>query len=169
MQALQSTAPTWLALVFFFAASMSAGATGALFKPGAWYRTLSKPVWTPPNWLFPIAWTLLYICMSVAVWWVAMTDSIWALPAVALWAWQMVVNAVWSPVFFGLRRLGAAFVVILALWTGVALTTLVFFLVSPFSGWLMVPYFIWVSYAGALNLSLWRRNLGLPPPRGATA
>ncbi len=158
MQLVDLTAPTSVALFGFVAAAMSAGATGALFKPGAWYRTLSKPVWTPPSWLFPVAWTLLYICMSVAVWWVAVSASAWAIPAVALWSWQMVLNAVWSPVFFGLRRMAAALVVLALLWCSVALTTLLFFEVAPFAGWLMAPYLFWVTYAGALNFSLWRRN-----------
>lgn len=162
MDWLQSTAAPWIALFGFVAAVMSAGATGALFKPGAWYRTLSKPVWTPPDWLFPIAWSVLYICMSVAVWWVAMSDSVWSLPAVALWCWQVVLNGLWSPVFFGLRRIGAAVVVIAGLWIAVALTTLVFFRVSPLAGWLMAPYLFWVSYAGALNVAVWRRNRALP-------
>jgi benzodiazapine receptor len=154
--------PAWLTLFGFFAAAFGAGATGALFKPGAWYRLLSKPAWTPPDWLFPVAWTILYVAMSIAVWWVSLSFSPWALAAVALWCWQIVMNALWSPVFFGLRRLDSAFAVIVALWIAVASTTAMFFVVSPFSGWLMVPYLVWVSYAGALNLSLWRRNGGAP-------
>jgi len=161
--------PAWLTFFGFFAAAFSAGATGGLFKPGAWYRTLSKPAWTPPNWLFPIAWSILYVAMSVAVWWVSLSGSPWALPAVALWSWQIVMNALWSPVFFGLRRLDAAFAVMIGLWVSVVATTAVFFVIDPFAGWLMAPYVVWVSYAGALNLSLWQRNGGSPEARAAPA
>ena len=122
--------PAWLTLFGFFAAAFSAGATGGLFKPGAWYRTLSKPAWTPPNWLFPIAWSILYVAMSVAVWWVSLSGSPWALPAVALWSWQIVMNALWSPVFFGLRRLDAAFGVMIGLSTSVVATTAILALVK---------------------------------------
>lgn len=156
------TSPTWLTLAGFLAATFSAGATGALFKPGAWYRLLSKPVWTPPNWLFPVAWTLLYVAMAVAAWWITLSPSIWAVPAIALWSWQIVLNALWSPVFFGLHRPGAALVVIAVLWVAVAATTLAFYLIDAFAGALMVPYLIWVSYAAALNLSIWHRNPVVP-------
>lgn len=158
MVGMNSSAPVWFALLAYLAATFSAGATGAFFKPGPWYMTLSKPVWTPPNWLFPIAWTLLYILMAIAVWWVSMTSSIWTLPAVALWTWQMVLNALWSPVFFGLRQLGSAMVVILFLWLAIALTIFAFWQVSHFAAYLMLPYLVWVSYASALNFSLWSRN-----------
>lgn len=153
-----TTLPTWATLAAFLAATFGAGATGALFQPGAWYRTLAKPVWTPPDWLFPIAWTILYIAMAVAAWWVSLSPSALAVPAVALWSWQIVMNALWSPVFFGLRRLGAAMVVIAFLWVAVALTTWTFWQVAPLAGWLMAPYLFWVSYAGALNFALWRMN-----------
>lgn len=156
------TSPTWLTLAGFLAATFSAGATGALFKPGPWYRLLSKPVWTPPNWLFPVAWTLLYIAMAVAAWWITLSLSVWSVPAIALWSWQIVMNALWSPVFFGLRRLGAALVVIAVLWVAVVATTVAFLAIDTFAGALMVPYAVWVSYAGALNLSIWRRNPLVP-------
>lgn len=160
MDWLVRTAPTWATLAGFLAACFGAGITGALFKPGGWYRALSKPMWTPPDWLFPIAWMLLYISMAVAAWWVSLSPSVWAIPALALWSWQIVMNALWSPVFFGLRQLGMAFVVILVFWTAVAATTAAFWFVAPFAGALMTPYLVWVTYAAALNLSLWRRNLG---------
>lgn len=164
MDWLLRTAPTWATLGGFLLATFSAGATGALFMPGAWYRTLSKPAWTPPDWLFPIAWTLLYIAMSAAAWWISLNPSIWALPALALWSWQIVMNALWSPVFFGLKRVGAALAIIVVLWIAVASTTLAFWLLDRFAGALMLPYLVWVSYAGALNLSIWRRNRTVSAP-----
>jgi tryptophan-rich sensory protein len=153
---------SWLTLAGFLAATFGAGATGALFQPGEWYRRLSKPGWTPPDWLFPIAWTLLYIGMAAAAWRVAGSAHPLVFLALGLWSWQIVMNALWSPVFFGLRRLGAAFVVIGFLWLAVVLTTAVFLAVDPVAGWLMVPYVVWVSYAAALNLAIWRRNPDVP-------
>lgn len=160
---------TWITLAGFLAATFGAASTGAVFQPGAWYRTLDKPVWTPPDWLFPIAWTTLYILMAVAAWRVAYTPSEWTLPALALWSWQIVMNALWSPIFFGLKRLGAALVALGFLWLAVVLTTIAFWRVDPVAGAMLVPYVIWGSYAGALNFSLWRRNpsAGRPSPAAA--
>jgi len=149
---------TWITLAGFLAATFGAGSTGAVFQPGAWYRGLSKPGWTPPDWLFPIAWTALYIAMAIAAWRVAYAPSDLAIPALALWSWQIVMNALWSPIFFGLRRLGAAMVALSVLWVAVVLTTTAFWLVDPVAGLLMAPYVVWVSYAGALNFTLWRMN-----------
>lgn len=158
MQWFHDGAPIWIALFGYLAATLTAAATGALFQPGVWYRTLSKPAWTPPDALFPIAWTILYLCMAIAAWWVGMSNSIWTLPALALWAWQLVLNALWSPVFFGLRRIGTALAVISFLWIAVAATLWLFFQVSLLAGWLMVPYLVWITYAAALNLSIRLRN-----------
>lgn len=155
---------TWITLAGFLAATFGAASTGAIFKPGPWYRTLRKPSWTPPDWAFPVVWTTLYIAMAWAAWRVAYTPSPWAIPALALWAWQMVMNALWSPIFFGLRRLGAAMVALCGLWLAVAAATAAFFLVDPWAGLLMAPYLLWVSIAGALNFALWRMN---PEPSGS--
>lgn len=146
----------WIALFIFLAASGAAATTGSMFQPGVWYDELDKPVWTPPNWLFPIAWTLLYIAISVAAARVvAIGDSG---REIGFWALQIALNTLWTPIFFGKRNLRAAFVVIVALWLAVGATMLAFFRVDGLAGWLFVPYLIWVSYAGALNLSLWKRN-----------
>lgn len=149
-------AATWTTLAAFLAATLSAGSTGVLFQPGAWYRGLRKPSWTPPNWLFPIAWTALYIAMAVAAWRVAGTAA--PFPALAVWSWQIVLNAAWSPIVFGLHRLRAGLVVIGALWVAVALATLLFWRQDTLAGALMLLYLVWVSYATALNAALVRRN-----------
>jgi benzodiazapine receptor len=158
MEATMHAFPAWLTPVALLAAVASAAATGALFTPGDWYRGLRKPGWTPPDWLFPVAWTLLYLAMALAAWLVARSGSPLAIPALALWCWQLVLNAVWSPVFFGLRRTGAAAVVIAVLWLALAATTWAFFQVLAVAGLLLVPYLAWVSYAAALNLAIWRMN-----------
>ena len=152
----------WLLFAIFLGACMAAGTTGAMFEPGAWYRSLSKPRWTPPNWLFPVAWFTLYICMSLAAMRVAMTP-VAGLP-LALWGLQIALNTLWTPIFFGLKRLGAAMVVIVALWLSVAATMLAFWQVDTLAGMLFVPYLAWVTVAGALNFSVWWMNRGTVQP-----
>ena len=152
----------WLLFAVFLAACMAAGTTGAMFEPGPWYRSIAKPRWTPPDWLFPVAWFVLYICMSLAAMRVAMTPE--AGLALALWALQIALNTLWTPIFFGLKRMGAALVVIVALWLTVAATLVAFWQVDTIAGALFVPYLAWVTVAGALNLSVWWLNRGTPQP-----
>jgi translocator protein len=140
----------------YLAACGAAAATGALFQPGEWYRNLDKPRWTPPDWLFPVAWTVLYLCMSTAAARVAMGGD--SGQALALWSVQIALNALWTPVFFGLRRMGAGLVIISLLWLSVAATMLTFWQVDWIAGLLFAPYLLWVSVAGALNRSVWVRN-----------
>ncbi|MEM1006682.1 MAG: TspO/MBR family protein [Pseudomonadota bacterium] len=154
-----------LYFVIFFAACTAAGATGGMFPPGQWYRDLRKPAWTPPNWLFPVAWTTLYICMSWAGARVAVQGD--ASLALALWGLQIAINTLWTPVFFGLRRLRAGMVVLSALWVSVAATLLALWAVDTWAGILFVPYLIWVSVAAALNWSVLQLNPQVannPPP-----
>lgn len=151
----------WAIFATFMAASAAAAATGALFQPGDWYLALRKPWWTPPGWLFPIVWTILYICISVAAARVA------ALPhneqALAFWALQIALNALWTPVFFGLHRLRAALAVLICLWLAVAATLLAFLAIDFTAGALFTPYLLWVSIAGTLNFTIVRMN---PATRG---
>jgi benzodiazapine receptor len=141
----------------YLAACGAAAATGAMFQPGDWYRNLNKPRWTPPDWLFPVAWTVLYLCMSVAAARVAMLPDTGQ--ALALWSVQIALNTLWTPVFFGLRRIGAGLAVLALLWLAVAATMLAFWQVDRIAGLLFVPYLVWVSVAGALNRSVWVRNV----------
>ena len=149
----------WVFLVFLLTCGPSA-ATGAMFSPGAWYESLAKPSWTPPNWLFPVAWTTLYICIALAGERVARQAGV--NPAVglalALFALQMGLNILWTPVFFGLRRLRGGMVVLAMLWLAVAATLVAFWRVDWVAGALFVPYLTWVSIAGALNWSVMTLN-----------
>lgn len=144
----------------FLGACLAAGATGAMFQPGAWYQSLRKPSWTPPNWLFPVAWTTLYICMSVAGARIAGLAGTQAAvgQALAFWALQIALNTLWTPVFFGLKKMGAGLVVLILLWGAVAATLVSFWQLDTIAGLLFVPYLMWVSVAFALNLSVWRMN-----------
>jgi translocator protein len=146
----------WPIFLTYFAACAAAGATGALFSPGAWYRSLNKPTWTPPDWMFPVVWSTLYILMS----WSAMRVAL--LPgtglALAFWSVQIALNALWTPVFFGLQRLRGGMVVLSCLWLAVAATTVAFWGHDWVAGLMFAPYLVWVTVAGALNFSVWRLN-----------
>jgi tryptophan-rich sensory protein len=146
----------WGLFLTFLAACGGAAATGAMFQPGAWYDALQKPSWTPPNWLFPVAWTTLYLLMSLSAMRVAQLPD--AGQALAFWAMQIAFNTLWTPVFFGLRRMRAALVVMVFLWVSVAATTVTFWQVDWLAGLMFLPYLVWVSVAGALNFNVWRLN-----------
>lgn len=146
----------WLIFCVFLLACGGAGITGGLFPPGEWYDTLRKPSWTPPNWLFPVAWTTLYLFMAAAGARVAIKPDNGM--AMALWSLQIAFNGLWTPVFFGLKKIGGGMVVLVALWFSVAATLLALWQVDWIAGLLFVPYLAWVTVAGALNLAVWRMN-----------
>ena len=99
----------WGVFLTFLAATGAAATTGAMFKPGAWYMGLRKPFWFPPNWVFPVAWTTLYLVMSYAAMRVAGLSGNGQ--ALAFWAVQIALNTLWTPIFFGLHRMRSAMVV----------------------------------------------------------
>lgn len=144
----------------FLTACFAAGTTGAVFTPGEWYRRLDKPSWTPPNWVFPVTWTTLYLLMAFAGARVAILDD--NAHAMALWSLQIALNTLWTPIFFGLRRLRFAMGVISGLWLSVFATTLALFQLDMWAGLAFVPYLVWVTIAAALNFSVWRRNPEVP-------
>ena len=129
--------------------------------PGAWYATLNKPSWNPPAWIFGPVWTLLYLSMAIAAWWVWRQGG-WKHQsrALGLYVVQLGLNAIWTPLFFGLHRPGWAFVEILLLLAAVVATTRAFWKTSGFAGALLVPYVLWVSFASVLNGTLWCLNRG---------
>lgn len=145
-----------LALAGWVALSWSAALSGIIFMPGEWYAGLNKPSWNPPNWLFGPVWTALYLSMGVSAWLVWQTGR--GRPALALFLIQLVLNALWTPVFFGLKQPGAAFAVILAMWCAIAATLGAFWRQSSTAAALLVPYLAWVTFAGALNFTIWQLN-----------
>jgi translocator protein len=152
------------ALLGFLAAVIFAGAIGASFSPGAWYAALAKPWWNPPGWVFGPVWTVLYLCIAIAgyrVWRVRSVDSIQTqarATALALWALQLVLNAVWSALFFGAKRPGFALVEICAMLLAIATFIVVARRVDRIAARLFLPYAAWVSFAAFLNATLWRLN-----------
>lgn len=151
--------PSYLALAAFVGVCFVVALSGVVFKPGAWYRALRKPSWTPPNRAFPAVWTVLYIMIAVSGWLVWGAAGLAAVPF-TVYGVQLVLNALWSGLFFGLRRPDLAFADIVALWLAIALNIAVFAPISAAAAWLLVPYLAWVTVAAALNRSVWRRNPG---------
>jgi len=146
----------WICFAIFLAACFAAGSTGGLFSPGEWYARLRKPWWTPPNWLFPVAWTILYVCMAAAGARVAVSPGNGI--AMAFWALQIALNGLWTPVFFGLKKMRLGLIVLSGLWMSVAASVVALWQVDMFAGLLFLPYLAWVSVAGALNASVLRLN-----------
>jgi len=135
----------------------AAAAFGAQFLPGPWYEALRKPPLNPPNWIFGPVWSVLYLAIAVAGWlvWRAHPES--PLP-LSLWSGQLVLNAAWSFLFFGLQRPGAALLEILTLLAVLLITTVFFFRVGRLPGLLFLPYAAWVSFAAYLNAGIWLLN-----------
>ncbi len=144
----------WLALTFL--ASLTAAFVS---RGGDWYATLAKPSWTPPAWLFGPVWTLLYAMMAVAAW-LVWREGGWQRQRRALWLYllQWLLNALWTPLFFGLRRPGLASGEIILLDAAVLATMVAFWRARRAAGWMLTPYALWLSLATLLNLTIWRLN-----------
>lgn len=145
-----------LFFVIFLLANTAAAATGMIFKPGAWYEGLRKPAFTPPKWAFPVVWTSLYVLSALAAARLAMLPG--AGVALALWALQVALNTLWTPVFFGARRMGAGMGILAALWLTVAALIAVAWRLDLWAGAMLTPYLVWLTLAGALNWRVWRDN-----------
>jgi len=140
-----------------------AGFIGSIFTTPAiptWYRTLTKPSFTPPNWLFSPVWISLFVLMGVSafiVWRKGLSDKRVKI-ALIMFISQLVLNTLWSVMFFGLRSPLAGFIEIIILWIAILLTVLWFLKISTTAGILLIPYILWVSFAAVLNFSIWRLN-----------
>ncbi|BAU57228.1 regulatory protein TspO [Halorhodospira halochloris] len=144
--------------LIFLAACAVAAATGHFFGPGQWYAKLNKPEWTPPNWVFPLGWAIMYPAMAIAAWRVGISGHDLVPLALALWALQLALNTLWTPIFFGLQQIFTALVAICCMWVAVLFTTGVFLTVDWLAGLLFLLYLAWASFASALNYEVWKRN-----------
>jgi len=152
-----------IALIVSILIAESAGLLGAWATATSvreWYPTLAKPWFTPPNWIFGPAWTTLYALMGIAAYLVWTHGSSKGVVKIALatYGLQLLLNAAWSPVFFGLRAPGPGLIVIVLLWFAIVVTIVWFHRVSSVAACLMIPYLLWVTYATALNVEIWRLN-----------
>ena len=145
----------WL-LVCFIAAGLGAAAS---INAGSFYVELIRPAWAPPGYLFGPVWTVLYIMMAVAVWLVWRIEGFEAARwACLLFLTQLVLNALWSWLFFAWQLGLWAFLDIVLLWFVLLATMIAFWQFSAMAAALLVPYLLWVSFAGALNYSIWQLN-----------
>jgi tryptophan-rich sensory protein len=152
----QTIALAVIVLIVMLAAGLGGIFTGR--SVSTWYRTLSRPDWTPPDWLFGPVWTVLYLSMAVAAWMVWRRGTPAATAALSAFAVQLAFNVAWSALFFGLRSPAAAMVDIVLLWLAIAATIDCFLRVSVPAGLIMLPYLAWVTFAAALNFAIWRMN-----------
>jgi len=150
-------------LIISIVACEGAGGIGAIFTTPAiptWYAGLKKPTFTPPNSVFGPIWITLYLLMGIAVflvWREGLGQEGVTIAFVIFWA-QLVLNILWSVIFFGLKSLFGGMVMILLLWIAILINIITFFGVSPLAGWLLIPYIIWVSIAANLNVQVWKLN-----------
>jgi translocator protein len=153
------------ALLVFLLLALGVGALGAAFAPGfsssatQWYAGLAKPAWLPPNnWFGPI-WLAMYVLMAIAAW------TIWRerhhpdrTAAISAYGLQLLLNGAWAPMFFGLKNIDAGLFDVIALLMAIGWTLREFARIKARAAWILVPYFLWVCVAVAMNLSLWKMN-----------
>jgi len=149
-------------LLVFVTICLAAGRLGAAITEPAldtWYRGLAKPDWTPPDLVFPVAWSLIFLAIGIAAWlvWKTAERGEARLP-LTLFFGQLIINVLWSFSFFGQRDPFLGLVCLGALVIAVVLTTLAFLRVSQLAGWLFLPYLLWLGYAAALNFAIWQMN-----------
>ena len=153
-----------LVLSGFIGANFLAASSGAIFKPGTWYERLQKPAWTPPNWAFPVVWSILFLMNAVAGWLVWLAEPENAFLIFTVYGGSLVVNALWSCLFFGLKRMDWAFADVAALALSIVAVMALFAPVNALAAALLAPYLAWVSLAAVLNYRMVRLN-----PRQAQA
>lgn len=124
------------------------------------YEALVKPEFAPPAWIFGIVWVLLYFLMGLAAYriWMIGIQKTKVQNALALYMIQLALNFLWSFIFFKYQNYSAAFIELLILWFFILWTTVEFFELDKKTGWLMIPYILWVSFAAVLNYFIWQLN-----------
>jgi tryptophan-rich sensory protein len=143
-------------LFVFLALVLAAASTGMTYLPGPFYVALAKPPWTAPDWVFAPAWAVLYVMIAVA------GSIVWRAqglgPALGLWLAQLALNAAWSWLMFGRKQIDVALLDMGALWLAILAFVVVAWPVRRSASALFAPYFLWVTYAAALNIEIWRLN-----------
>lgn len=140
--------------------SLGTGGLAALFTGNSmeFYQSLKQPPLSPPGWVFPLAWTILYSLMGAAAYLVWMRDSTGRNGALFFYGLQLIFNFVWPLLFFNARAYLASLIWLLLLWVLILITTARFFQETKAAGWLMIPYLLWVAFAGYLNAGVWLLN-----------
>ncbi len=147
-------------LLIFVAIGFLPSLSGVFFGPGQWYESLLKPSWTPPGWLFGPVWTFLYLTIGVsgALAWISSRPG-QRVRAFSLYAAQLILNGMWSWLFFGLQSVGMALACLLLLWFAILGTTVAFYRIRKSAGILLVPYLLWTGFAGFLNTAIFAMNI----------
>ena len=153
----------WLKFIISIVLVWVVGVSGSLFTASSvnsWFPSLVKPSFNPPSWVFGPVWTILYIMIGISLYLVWITKANKILKKKSYWIFgiQLVLNAMWSIAFFGLQNPGLAFIVIVLLWISIILTMVEFYKIRKSAGYLLVPYFLWVSFASVLNFAIWILN-----------
>lgn len=149
-------------LISFFICQL-AGIIGSIFTASSvksWYRTLNKPLFTPPSCLITFVWTILFVLMGLSLFfiWKKFPEDKRTKKGLFIFILQLVFNILWSALFFGLKSSLLGFVDIIILWVLILITILNFFRISKLAGLLLIPYILWVSFAGILNFAIWILN-----------
>ncbi len=151
----------WKKLITCIIIPLAVGGVAALLTRGSMqaFDTLNKPPLSPPGWLFPIVWTILYILMGIASYLVATSGQPYrSRSALTVYGIQLVFNFFWSIIFFNLEMYLFAFIWLVLLWLFILTTTFLFYRISKAAGYLMLPYLLWVTFAGYLNLAIFLLN-----------
>lgn len=150
-----------VALAFIIICEL-AGAFGSVFTIPSiptWYASLAKPSFNPPNWLFGPVWLILYALMGISAYLIYEKRKNKAVTgALVVFAVQLVLNVLWSAVFFGLHSALLGLLTIILLWIAIAITMVKFYGILKQAAWLLIPYLLWVSFAALLNFSIWQLN-----------
>jgi tryptophan-rich sensory protein len=142
--------------MIFLLACAAAASTGLIFKPGPWYESLVKPGFTPPKWAFPVAWSIIYLLLAWAGYRLTLLPGSQAV--LALWAAQIALNTLWTPVFFGAQRIFAGMLILSMLWLVVAAMVVMALKIDVITGLILFPYLVWLCVAAALNFSILCNN-----------
>ncbi len=151
----------WQKLVIALIIPQLVAAGGAYFTitgRGSWYQSIQKPAWNPPSWVFAPVWTTLYILMGVAFYLVWKSNASVKIKrtAIIFFIIQLLLNFLWSYIFFGQHLIGVAVIEIVCLWLAILATIFAFSKISKLAAWLLVPYISWVSFAALLTYAIWR-------------
>lgn len=155
--------PNPIKAILFIIGCEAAGIFGTIFTMPSitsWYSTLTKPALNPPNWIFGPVWTTLYALMGISAFliWQKGFEKKEVKKALAVFLLQLVLNMIWTPVFFGLHNTGVAYGIIVALWISIIWTIIKFYKINRLAAYLLIPYLLWVSFASYLNFSIWTLN-----------
>lgn len=160
MTEIKAKKPRWPSLIALLGATLGAGAVVGFLtqRDSSFYEGLTKPAFAPPGWVFPVAWTALYAAMALSMWFVLRQQGRDRFVLLGLYIAQLAVNLLWPYLFFVRQALGLAFFWLVLLWTLAGIMLYHFFRESTLAGWLLVPYQLWLTFAGVLNFIIAQLN-----------